>query len=192
MTRAARVSTRKSGKIKTFRREVNMRKKRKIIRIGTLICLLLFLLIPLLSSPVAAAFSVTARADTDNTTAGPAAWITLPGGPYPIIFPDVGQTVGNFYLEYYFNDNNGPGSGSWHRATMNITRNPGPNPGSTSTGWVFLGPGGSASGTLSIVDNYNFGTTYIWTVNLAADCWDNSSGPGSIVTGPGTYSVRVN
>ncbi len=148
-------------------------KRKYVLRISTLIIILMFLLMLLLSSPVAAAGTGTYNcyAITDNTPGGPTAQAACPP-PYTISGP--GPNSATFTCSYSFSDSNPTGTGSNHRATLTVSP-PGPPLGGVSTGWVPLGAGGSASGSIS-VGPLTYRTPASWIVTLEVWCTDISTG----------------
>ena len=96
-------------------------KKKNMLRIGTLITILMFLLVPLLSSNVAASHSVLlGSAFTDNTPNGPTGSVTVGGVPANIRDPSAPRDA-NYWVDYDFNDNNGGGNGSDHWIQVNVS-----------------------------------------------------------------------
>ena len=149
-----------------------MKNKRKLgFRIWVLFSIVLFLLIPLLSSPVAAAFNHTSSV---ITTAGPGLFgfptvtVTVPTGS-PIQEQDQAPRTATFQLDYSFSDTTptGVGSlGSTHKATMTVTRTPGPSPAPVTTNWIPLNPSTSTSGTLYINDTWTQAGSVNWDVEV--------------------------
>ncbi len=87
-------------------------KNKPLLRIGTFIIILMFVLVPLLSSPVAAAFTQNLGSVwTINTTGGPTAGGTV-GAPPTI--SDSSPFNAQFVVEYSYTDSNPGGSGSNH------------------------------------------------------------------------------
>lgn len=153
-----------------------MRTKKNMLRIGTLILIGMFLLLPLMSSPVAASFTTYSSIATNNPT--PPAWptvaITVPANRG---YTNVGG-MATFQLNYSFTDSNGGGLGSNHRATLIVTRTPGPNPPGSpaTTGWVFVaaggGGGGPITGTLTITDTWAPPSSVTWDIEVIGTCTD--------------------
>lgn len=102
-----------------------MSKKKNILRIGTLITLLMFLLIPLMSSPVAARtwVDIGGGVMTNNTGAGPTAGGTLIA-PSGILTNSAPFDVA-FNVSYAYQDSNGGGAGSDHWMTVTVSWQPG-------------------------------------------------------------------
>jgi hypothetical protein len=90
-----------------------MKNKRKLrFKIWVLFSVALFLLIPLLSSPVAAAFTLNVgTAYTNNVPAGPSATGNI---NVPTTITDSSPFNANFVVDCNYNDNNEGGSGSNH------------------------------------------------------------------------------
>ena len=137
-----------------------------------MITLLMFLLMPLLSSPVIAAASVNTTATTTNTGAGPTAISFVPG---PWSFPDVGVRTATFVCTYDFSDTLGNPAGSNHQATLYVqktsTSPPGPVlPASSPLWWLSAA---SVSGSFQLSDNYTFFEVPVtWTIFLNVTCTD--------------------
>ena len=151
-----------------------MNSKKLSIRLGAIISTAIFFLVPLLSSPVAAAGTGTYNcfADTDNTPGGPTAQAACPP-PYTI--SGLGANMATFTCTYTFIDSNSAGTGSNHRATLTVSP-PGPATGQASTGWVFIvANGGTVSGTIS-VGPLAYTPPTSWSVTLEVWCWDLASG----------------
>ena len=138
-----------------------MRNKRKIIKLSSLICILLFLLIPLMSSPVAASFNYgLGNVWTVNWPPPPGAGPTAGGtitGPFGGTLFDTSPFNAQFNVLYNYTDaypagSGGMGSNHWMSITVSY------QPGGTGP-WVgpltftqttiVLGPMGTASGTFT-------------------------------------------
>ena len=90
------------------------------LRIGTFICIVMFLLIPILSSSVIAAVTATVDAKTDNTSSGPTV-STVTGWPSTTIAAgDDGSGVLIVYCACYQIDTNPGGTGSDHYIELNV------------------------------------------------------------------------
>lgn len=153
-----------------------MRTKKNVLRIGTFLAVLMFFLIPLLSSPVAAAFTFNlGSVSTFNGPAGPTAWGTIVGGN------QLDNTPFNarFSVAYNYADAN-PGTGSNHQVVLIVSwvrpnGMPGGGPFTYTQTWVFLPPGGSTSGTFFTGWINYAGKGCVFTVNVAVTCVDISS-----------------
>jgi len=158
-----------------------MNSKKLSIRLGAIISTAIFFLVPLLSSPVAAAGTGTYNcfADTDNTPGGPTAQAACPP-PYTI--SGLGANMATFTCTYTFIDSYPtPGTGSNHRATLTVSP-PGPATGQASTGWVFIvANGGTVSGTIS-VGPLPYTPPASWSVTLEVWCNDVFSGNTAYAT----------
>jgi hypothetical protein len=133
----------------------------------------MFLLLPLLSSPVAASFTTFSSVATNNVPAWPVVTITVPANT---VYTNTGG-MATFQLNYSFGDTNGPGLGSNHRATLTVTRTPGPQPGGSpaTTGWVFVAAGagtGAVTGTLTITDTWSPPASVTWDIEVIGECID--------------------
>jgi hypothetical protein len=164
-----------------------MNNKSKVrFRIGAICLIALFLLLPLLSSTVAAAFIDTSTSSTNNTPIGPTAAVT-PTGAGPFGYPDVGAGTATFNCNWNFVDTKPLGIGSDNMATLTVTYQTGART-SVNTGIIRLAPGGSMSGTLTIVMGYPPGPpTDTWTVKVDALCIDLQT--SAIATATNTYTV---
>lgn len=102
----------------------------------------MFILIPLLSQPVAAwgTFTYTCFANTNNTPSGPTATASCPP---PYYLNGTGPNSAAFQCNYTFIDSKPGGQGSWHKFTLTVTP-PGAPVGQVSSGWVFISAGGPA------------------------------------------------
>jgi hypothetical protein len=107
-----------------------MSKKKNMLRIGTILCILLFLLIPLLSLPVAAAHTVhLGSVWTDNLPACPTAGGTI-GGGVPAQITDTSPFNARYTVDYSYSDSKPGGtlgSDHWMEVVVSWT---GPSPGS--------------------------------------------------------------
>ena len=102
------------------------RKGKKILRIGTLILIVMFLLLPLMSSPVAAQLSLNLGSVWTNNLplpTGPTAGgtITTPVSPVGDIAPFNIQ----FSVGYTYTDSNPSGTGSNHQLSIGVSWQPG-------------------------------------------------------------------
>lgn len=171
--------------------------KKNALRIGTFLAILLFLLIPLLSQPVAAANTFDlSTAWTDNTPAGPTVWWAgaNPPGAYTQARGPGAATV-TFDCDFSFSDTSGNPNipSSRHYGELNVQRViPGP-PGPllvASTGNVFLNNGQSTIITLSITDNYNPAwPTVTWDVWVYVECEDLPTGTMAWNTWYWTFTI---
>ena len=109
--------------------------RKQALRLGTFLAILMFLLVPLLSSPVAAAFTDNTNVTTDMTPAGPT--IVINPTNNRVHFYDGLAPTATFTLTYSFSDTDPTGLGSWHTATITVTP-PGAPTGFASTGALFL------------------------------------------------------
>ena len=149
-----------------------------MIRIGTLLSILMLILIPLLSSPVAAAFTFdVSTAWTDNTSTGPTVGWTNTGGNPPGVYGSADATPRNavFTCDFSFKDTSGNTQtpSSRHYGEMEVFKNPqGPRQ-VTNTGNVWLNNGGSNTATLTITDTYTIGEVPVtWDIMLYVECED--------------------
>jgi hypothetical protein len=149
--------------------------KKRALRLGTLLCLLLFLLIPLLSSPVAAAFTFNlGSVGTLNGPAGPTAWGTIAGGNQL----DNSPFNARFSVAYNYADANPGGTGSTHQMVVTVSwvrpnGMPGGGPFTYTQPLVTLPPGGSTSGTFFTgwINGYA-GKGSVFSVYVAVTCTD--------------------
>jgi hypothetical protein len=171
--------------------------KRKLgFRIWVLFSIVLSLLIPLLSSPVAAAFTKPhGTASTDNTPSGPTATGSTPSGGD---ISDSAPWTAKFSIDWTYKDTNTSGSGSTHWMVISVDWQPG------GTG-PYMGPtrftqnvttiganGGTRTGTFTTIpgiQNYGgIGTNF--EVIVEVYCKDTASGVTDSWIGPGqTYTV---
>jgi len=148
-----------------------MKSRKNILRISAFLTILMFLLIPLLSSPVAAAFFYNSTAVTNVTSSGYTADADCPP---PYTFQHSGNPTATFTCDYTFTDSDSSGPGSRHRATITVVGPGTPTGGAVgSTGWVVLNPGaGTSTGTIS-VGPFTYTApppSVTWTVEVVADC----------------------
>ena len=158
-------------------------KRKHALRIGTILCILVFLLIPLMSSPVAASFiEPLGGVWTVNSPAGPNAGGNV-GAPANI--SDNSPFNAKFSVEYIYKDNNTGGSGSNHWTEIIVYYKP-PN-----TGWqgpvlcsqtpIFISAGGGTrTGTYTTPWIPAMGSSYggwgtIFELNVVVHCHDIAS-----------------
>ncbi len=151
-----------------------MRTKKNMLRIGTLITILMFLLIPLMSSPVAAGFTSPSTGDTENSdgAAVKASITSIPDGPYPIRYYDNAPRTATFKFTVDFVDSSSSGEGSEHYAVLYVERlMPEMGPLVDETGLVQL-PWGVTNPpiTLSVNDNWNQYDEKLWHVFVQIGC----------------------
>ena len=118
-------------------------KKKNILRMGVIFSIAMFLLMPMISSPVAAAF--THNSDVFNTVTDESELAPWADCPPPYTFEHEGQALASFTCSYTFNDERTGGAPYQHRATITVT--PG---GSSTTTWTIVAAGTSPSGTISV------------------------------------------
>jgi hypothetical protein len=159
-----------------------MKNKRKLrFRIWVLFSIVLFLLLPLLSSPVAAAFTFNvSTAWTNNTAAGPTVGWTNTGGNPPGAYTSVhtNPASATFVCNFSFADTSGQPQTpcSRHYGELNVQKIfPTIGPLLTAnTGNVFLSNTGTFTTTLSIGDTYTpnppMGVT--WNISVYVECED--------------------
>jgi len=145
-------------------------KKKNMLRMGVIISIAIFILMPLLSSPVAATFVSIHYADTDNTPAGPTATITP---PTTTEIKHSGASYANFQCNYHFKDTNPGGGGSWYYTYMKVQKiDPyDENYQEKQFGPENIGPSGSdIIGELIIQDTYSGTTTWrVWATLYCED-----------------------
>lgn len=148
--------------------------KKRTIRFVTFFSILLFLLMPLLSSPVAAGFTLESECSSENLEDGPVVEANLPsGGPFPKVYPDVAPRTAIFELTYVFVDSTTEGEGSEHYAILYVQRLlPTGEPFVKNTGHVPQLPGTSSSPpkTLQIKDDWIEDEDYYWHVYVTMGC----------------------
>ena len=145
--------------------------RKNVLKMVVFISIAMFVLIPLLSSPVAARANWGSGCSTDNSMLGPTAqlwWddttiIDSSGAPYNY----------RFTMEYYFTDTsfNTQTPSSAHYASITVT----PAGGSTNTqttNIVYLNKGQSTSGTLIATGFYSGPPPSSFTVELTVWCRD--------------------
>ena len=97
--------------------------RKQTLRLGTFLAILMFLLVPLLSSPVAAAFTLNlGSVTTNNTPGGPTATGVISA---PATIFDTTPWNANFVVSYSYTDSNPGGLGSIHWLTVSVTWQPG-------------------------------------------------------------------
>ena len=166
--------------------------RKQALRLGTFLAILMFLLVPLLSSPVAAAFTDNTNVTTDMTPAGPT--IVINPTNNRVHFYDGLAPTATFTLTYSFSDTDPTGLGSWHTATITVTP-PGAPTGFASTGALFCPPGVSPpavwTGVLSVgplTHPVPPGPT-VWTVTIFVSVLDVAN--NNLVTSSATFTVTV-
>ena len=122
-------------------------KKKNILRIGTLISIVMFLLFPLMSTPVAAAHNVyLGSVTTDVFPSGSAAGGTVASVSGSIV--DVSPFNANYDVDYFYTDSVGaPGSDHWTKVNVNWVPPSGP-PGSITF----------THGPITVISTTNSGT----------------------------------
>ena len=110
---------------------------------GVIFSIAMFLLMPMISSPVAAAFTHNSYVETTVTDLGEL--VPYADCPTPHYFEHEGQASATFTCSYTFNDERTGGAPYQHRATITVT--PG---GSSTTTWTIVAAGTSPSGTISV------------------------------------------
>jgi hypothetical protein len=164
-----------------------MRSKMKVrLKVVSLCLIALFVLLPLLSSPVAATINFpTIGAESDNTPFGPI--VAVKGAPFylsPRSYPAYDDSSGviTFNCDCYQKDSNPGGSGSVHYMELNVQKIA-PNPvGSLMTTSMYraLNPGQTASPyptLLSISTNYTTGQSNweVFSVYVYVEVTDNTT-----------------
>jgi len=158
------------------------------ISITVMLIILTLVLTPLLSSNVSA-LVVWSAGSGSSSSPPPAATLTMTpgGGSITDPAPFAGASV-IFTFTYTFSDTGGPATaGSSHKVDMVVT----PGGALWSTGWVYIGPGGSvgpltlSSGTYTNVR----GTTYTITVTMWVQDWNP---PQNLIFATGVTTVTVN
>ena len=152
-----------------------MLNKKKALRIGTLLCILLLLLIPLLSSPVAAAFTFdVGTAWTNNTPGGPTVGHNGPGeGSYGSA--DSTPRTATFKCVFDFSDTSGnvQTPSSRHYGEIEVFKNPSGPRQTKTTGVIYLNDGGSYTVSFTITDTYTVGELPVtWDIMVYVECKD--------------------
>jgi hypothetical protein len=171
-----------------------MKNKRNLgFRIWVLFSIVLFVLIPLLSSPVAAAFTFdVSTAYTDNTSGGPTVWWSGTNNPGAYSSLHANPPSATFTCTFNFSDTSGniniPSSS--HYGELNVyQRNSGTFQGK-DTGVIYLNNGQSTSVTLSISDTYNSNNRpIIWDISVYVYCEDIPTQTAVWNTWSWTYTV---
>ena len=160
-------------------------KKRNTLRIGSLIFILMFLLLSILSSPVAASFT---------QPLGSVWTINWPPPPPPGIGPTAGGAIAGptspvgdsspfdirFSVDYNYTDAYPAGLGSNHWMSIIGTYQPGGMgawvPFTFTQTVVTLGPGGTASGTYTTPWIFSYGGNGTnFNLNVVVNCQDIST-----------------
>jgi hypothetical protein len=159
-----------------------MKSKTKVrFRIGAMCLIAMFLLIPLLSSPVAAGAHTFAAGTGTSTNTNPPAVCTVAitmTGPLatPAGAPPNTLTV---TFNYNFVDSNAGPAGSKHICNMRVTE---PTSGTNrlvSTGWITVAAGATVSGTLT-TGPFGFAATpptLVFTIYVNMTVVDLNTGP---------------
>ena len=166
--------------------------KKCTIRIVTFFSILLFLLMSLLSSPVAAAFTENTTCDSENKEDGPVVSVTIPPGPYPIEHPDQPIRTATFNLHYTFVDDYDNGYGSEHYAILYIEQElPDPDQFVQNTLIQYLNPG-EAWLTKTLTQNVPWSQydECLWHVHVSVGCRQYPD--GEWVEDSNDYHVSVN
>ena len=189
MTRLARVSAHGWKYPKAYQEEGRyMKNKKNILRIGTLITILMFLLIPLLSTQVAATFTYFCQASTDNKTTGPTCQTICPG-PWDFVHGPGDTPLAIFCVNITFLDSNPTGSGSNHMVDITVTP-PGAPLGYNTTTYVFLNPGQGPI-TTKLYVNLTYSPPTSWDVLVEAWCFDVNLGAGQTAYASTIVTVSV-
>ena len=171
-------------------------KKKNELRMGVIFSIAMFLLLPLLSSPVAAAFTENLGLVTTGNTGGggPTATgsITSPG-----TVPDSAPFNANIAVEYDYNDNDAAGSGSNHWMVIVVKWQPvgtgpwsGPNT-YTQTKIYIAANGGQRTGTYTTTTITGYGGTWtVFDVNVTVYC-DDLSGSGPVSWNSGNIFFTI-
>ena len=160
-------------------------KNKHLLRIGTLITILMFLLVSLPSTSVTADFTHDGGGwgvivNTQNFMAPTLPWVfvTVPTTPPPIPESHSGETYdGTFIIPYCFLDTFTNGSGSYHRVNLTIdTVPPGGDPLFTTTGWIELDPGEGpvCSDLILFWEGYAINTVFNLTIVASCQCIQRS------------------
>ena len=161
--------------------------KKQALRLGTFLAILMFLLIPLLSSPVAAAFTVTTNSTTTAGGAGgPTATQGLSGQVF--FFQDVVPRTATFQVWYTMIDF-GTVSGSDHFVQMTITQTTPPGPTTIVPLTIFVPPATTVGPALlsTTIPYAASPTTWTWRVDVSV--LDISSGVSASAWGTATVNV---
>ena len=167
-------------------------KRKNVLRIGTFISIAMFLLIPLLSSPVAAGFTSESIGTSENTGDGPEVSVTLPEGPFPKVYPDDAPRTATFEFEYYFIDSSESGGyGSDHYAILYIEKtHPEADSWTLNTGIIHRDPGFDYGPfTHQKIDTWNENDYCYWHVHVTIAC--RTSEEGDWVIDSDNYVVIV-
>ena len=169
-------------------------KRKNILRIGTFISIAMFILIPLLSSPVAA-FTLTSIGTSENIEDGPDVSITLPEGEFPRYIPDEPPRTATFKFEYVFIDSTETGQGNYgsdHYAILYIEKtHPEPDSWTLNSGIVHQNPGTQLTppGLHQVKDTWTQGDYCYWHVYVTIAC--RTSAEGDWVEDSDNYVVIV-
>lgn len=149
--------------------------KKQALRLGTLLCILLLLLIPMMSSPVAAAFTFNVGVWTDNTSSGPTVGCggTNPPGSYSSV--DSTPRTATFTCTFDFTDSSGNTQtpSSRHYGEMEVFKRPSGPSQIKGTEVIYLDDGESYTTTLTITDTYTAGEIPVtWDIMVYVECKD--------------------
>ena len=173
-----------------------MNKSKVKLRVVSLFLIAMFLLIPLLSSPVAATtqWYTYCSAYTDNTPpppfgSGPTASVNIPPSAMETWNLDNGTI--DFVCNYTFQDNYPDGSGSNHYVNLTVQRtSPTTGPIWTCDYFCYIAPvGQTINGQLSLSDTFN-NTGYTWNITVYGYCEDCLSLLRANA-GPNTYTWSI-
>ena len=158
-----------------------MKRKKNALRIGTSISILLLILIPLLSSNVAAVHTVLlGSVTTNNTIGGPTATGAV-NGAIPGTILDNGPFNANYVVDYSYTDSNPFGNGSDHWIQVNVSYGyPGTPPTTitfTQSPPIFIAANaGTVTGSYTTPWIVGYGNKgIIFTVTFGVYCRDRSS-----------------
>jgi hypothetical protein len=159
-------------------------KKKNTLRIGSLILILMFLILPILSSPVAASLTVGLGSVWTNNWPPPPGLGPTAGGtivsPASPVGPDPGPFNIRFSVSYTYTDSYPGGMGSNHWMSITGSYQPGGMgawvPFTFTQTVVTLGPSGTATGTYRtpyIIGYGGPGTNF--NLNVIVNCQDVST-----------------
>lgn len=167
-----------------------MKNKKNFLRMGMFLAILMFLLIPLLSQPVAASFDSICWADTMDGPGGtPSVSITPPGYYKP---ENTAPRIAYFYCEYTMTDISGNTAtpSSAHYVELNVYNRNTQKFQAVSSGLINLNNNEDYSGVLCITDTYAAKPTItVWDVWCYAYCEDLPTQTAAWNTGYWTITV---
>ena len=173
-------------------------KRKNVLRMVVLISIAMFVLIPLLSSPVAAVVNYNAGTGTTTNPTPPAVQTVVFAMSAPFATPPgaIPPLIVNFNWNFADTFPSPGGKGSNHMCTLTVTQTSpaGPPPVSATTGMTYIGANSrTTSGWLTTTSPFTppqQGSSITFTIRVDMYVDDNSN-PLTSLTGFGTTTVNI-